>query len=318
MAAGYQALSWVYKIGSIEMFVEKEFISQGSILRGRWYAAAETALSPCIDMCHGTSATISMCLANYAIEFQNKGVNVFVYDHAGFGRSDGKTQHTINPWLQGRGIADAVTFLKSQKKLHNGKIILWGDSFAGMLVLVAGALIDGLAGVVCFAATCGLTTLDAEDSEKSLSLLKHTFDQGEFEKFDDLSREGPMPVVSSDQEANPSLLTPIQAFRWFIDQGGQWNTGWKNRITRVIPKTEVAFSPFITAPFIKVPVLMMTGKEDEMPHIKREVQLEVFDRIKSKKQFYEIDGGHFGALYPHTPLFFEAIRVQYAFIKSIT
>jgi hypothetical protein len=63
---------------------------------------------------------------------------------------------------------------------------------------------------------------------------------------------------------------------------------------------------------------MMTGKEDEMPHIKREVQLEIFDRIKSKKQFYEIDGGHFGALYPHTPLFYEAISVQHAFIKSIT
>ena len=37
-----------------------------------------------------------------------------------------------------------------------------------------------------------------------------------------------------------------------------------------------------------------------------------------KKKFYEIDGGHFGALYPHTPLFYEAISVQYAFIKSMT
>ncbi len=64
------------------MFVEKEFNSQGSILRGRWYAASEASLSPCIVMCHGTSATISMCLADYATEFQNKGINVFVYDHA--------------------------------------------------------------------------------------------------------------------------------------------------------------------------------------------------------------------------------------------
>jgi pimeloyl-ACP methyl ester carboxylesterase len=74
----------------------------------------------------------------------------------------------------------------------------------------------------------------------------------------------------------------------------------------------------VTAPFIQVPVLMMTGKEDEMPQIIREVQLEVFDRIKPKKQFYEIDGGHFGALYPHTPLFYEAIAVQSHFMKSIT
>ena len=74
----------------------------------------------------------------------------------------------------------------------------------------------------------------------------------------------------------------------------------------------------MAAPFIQVPVLMITGKEDEMPQISRDVQLEVFKRIKTKKQFYEIDGGHFGALYPHTPLFHEAIAVQSAFIRSIT
>ncbi|MDB4006387.1 hypothetical protein N9447_01875, partial [Planktomarina temperata] len=43
-----------------------------------------------------------------------------------------------------------------------------------------------------------------------------------------------------------------------------------------------------------------------------------FNRVQSEKQYYEIDGGHFGAIYPHTPLFYEAIAVQSAFIKSIT
>lgn len=97
-----------------------------------------------------------------------------------------------------------------------------------------------------------------------------------------------MPVVSSDQESNPSLLIPIQAFRWFIDQGGQWNSGWENRVTRVIPKTEVPFSPLLTAPFIQAPVLMMTGKEDEMPQIVRDVQLEVFNRIQSKNSIMKL------------------------------
>ena len=48
------------------------------------------------------------------------------------------------------------------------------------------------------------------------------------------------------------------------------------------------------------------------------VPVEVFNRVQSEKQYYEIDGGHFGAIYPHTPLFYEAIAVQSAFIKSIT
>lgn len=61
----------------------------------------------------------------------------------------------------------------------------------------------------------------------------------------------------------------------------------------------------------------MNGKNDEMPQVIRKVQLEVFNRLKSRKQLYEIDGGHFGALYPQTSLFYEAISIQSDFIKSI-
>lgn len=195
--------------------------------------------------------------------------------------------------------------------------MLWGDSFSGMLALVVAGLVDGLAGVISFSAPCGLTVLDFDDSEKSMTALKSIFNKGDFDKLEELLREGPMPVVSSDQVSTPSLLKPIQAFRWFVDQGGQWNSGWNNSVTRIIPKTEVPFSPLVTAPFVKVPVLMMKGKNDEMPQVIREVQLEVFNRLKSIKQLYEIDGGHFGALYPQTPLFYEAISIQSDFIKSV-
>ena len=76
------------------MFIKKEFTSEGSILRGRWYAAQDAENAPCIVMCHGTSATVPMALSSYATEFQDKGFNVFLYDHAGFGRSDGKTRRS--------------------------------------------------------------------------------------------------------------------------------------------------------------------------------------------------------------------------------
>ena len=148
------------------MFSEQEFTSEDSILRGRWYAAQNAENAPCIVMCHGTSATVPMALSSYAIEFQNKGFNVFLYDHAGFGRSDGKIRQTINPWIQGRGVADAVEFVKSQKGSHNGKIVLWGDSFAGMIVLVVAGLVENLAGVVSFTASCGISVLNFEDPEK--------------------------------------------------------------------------------------------------------------------------------------------------------
>ena len=88
-----------------------------------------------------------------------------------------------------------------------------------------------------------------------------------------------------DKDRYQWLLTPIQAFKWFIDQGGQWNSNWENRVTRVIPKTEVPFSPFVTAPFTQAPELMMIGKEDEMPLISHEVQLVVLIGSNAKKSF---------------------------------
>ena len=299
------------------MFTEKEFISEGSILRGRWYYAQDRSDAPCIIMGHGTSATIKMCLTDYASEFQKRGFNVFLFDHAGFGRSDGKERQIINPWVQAKGIADAVSFVKTTKEHNNGKIVLWGDSFAGMLVLTVAALVEGIAGIVSFTASCGLNVMNFETPEDDFQTLKEIFNAGKFEELEEFSREGPMAVVSSDQQSNPSLLTPIQAFKWFIDQGGKFNSGWENRVTRVIPRTPVPFTPLLTAPFISVPVLMMIGKNDEMPLISRDVQLEVFQRIKSQKEFYEIDGGHFGAIYPKSDLFYEAISKQSSFINNI-
>jgi hypothetical protein len=75
-------------------------------------------------------------------------------------------------------------------------------------------------------------------------------DQANFETFKEIFRTGdvagdsetttgPLPVVSCDQAGTPSLLKPIQAFRWFIDYGGRHGAGWENRVTRVIPKTPV-------------------------------------------------------------------------------
>ena len=72
------------------MFVEKEFISEGSILIGRWYSAQTKSEAPCIIMCHGTSATITMCLSDYAAKFQKKGFNVFLFDPIFVGLDQGR------------------------------------------------------------------------------------------------------------------------------------------------------------------------------------------------------------------------------------
>ena len=294
-----------------------EFPSDNFNLRGRWYPCDLASEKPCIVMCHGTTATITMALSNYAEAFQKNGFNVLLFDHAGFGKSEGRQTLTINPWVQARGICDAVSFTKKQEGLHNGKIILWGDSFAGMLVLVAGAVISDLAGIVSFTPPCGTEEIDIKDPKASFSKLKTILLTENLKELEEGIVEGPMPVVSPDQQGTPSLLKPIQAFKWFVEHGGQFDTGWVNSATREIPKTEVPFSPQVSAPFISVPTLIVAGKKDEMIHIKLDMQKLVFNKIIAPKEFYEINGGHFGAIYPNSNLFWEAITIETNFMNKL-
>lgn len=47
------------------MFEAVEFLSEGEILRGRFYPSTEDC-APCVVMAHGTTATISMVADAYA------------------------------------------------------------------------------------------------------------------------------------------------------------------------------------------------------------------------------------------------------------
>lgn len=126
---------------------------------------------------------------------------------------------------------------------------------------------------------------------------------------------GPLPVVSSDQLGTPSLLEPIQAYRWFIDHGARHGTGWLNRVTRVVPDTPVPYNPVLCAPFVTAPTLMMVAPEDEMAHADYGVARSAYELPPDPKQWYDIAGGHFGLLHHPSALFDEAARVQTAFLK---
>jgi len=125
---------------------------------------------------------------------------------------------------------------------------------------------------------------------------------------------GPMPVVSFDQAGSPSLLKPIQAFRWFIDYGGRHGSLWENRVTRVIPPTAVPFSAYLAAPYIQVPTFMMVGRNDEMVHCNPDVTRATYDLMRCQKQWVDIDGGHFGLLYYPSEIFKQASAQQCEFL----
>ena len=223
------------------------------------------------------------------------GFAVLLYDHRNFGISDGEPRGEINPWVQARGYRDAIDYVSSLPELDKSRVAVWGDSFSAGQVLVVGACDDRVKAIVSQTTACG-PTMPPQDPDGSLfAAVKTTFDDGNVSIPDAVT--GPLPVVSFDQHGTPSLLTPISAYRWFIEYGGRHGTRWENWVTRVIPKTPAPYHPGICAPHVKAPTLMMIAPEDEMAGANPAVARAAYDSIPAKKELVEIAGGHFGLLH---------------------
>lgn len=294
-----------------------EFRSEGATLRGLLYLpkSSDDQMPPLVIMAHGTSATVGMVADRYAEAFSRAGLAVLLYDHRNFGRSDGEPRQEINPWIQCRGYRDALTFAHTLGGIDPNRIALWGDSYTGGQVIVVGALDGRIKALVAQVPVFGAEPPDVEASLGTLGTIADTLAHGDV-RGSPATTVGPMPVVSADQAGTPSLLKPIQAFRWFIDYGGRAGSRWINRVTRVLPATPVPFHPALCAPFVEVPTLLMVAPDDEMVHANYAVARGAYDLMPGPKQWYDIAGGHFGLLYWPSDLFDEASRVQTEFLKS--
>lgn len=296
------------------MIKEVEFPSQGAILRGLLFLPeAQAGKLPLVIMAHGTSATMLMVMDKYAQVFQLAGLAVLAYDHRNFGRSEGQPRQEINPWLQCRGYRDAIDFAMTLTEIDSERVALWGDSYSGGEVVVVGAVDRRVKAIVAQCPALGAEPPSVEPTRANFDTLTDIFSQGDVRGSPETTT-GPLPVVSFDQAGTPSLLKPIQAFRWFIDYGGRAGTKWMNSVTRVIPATPVPYHPVLCAPFVTVPTLLMVAPDDEMVHANYSVSRRAYDLLAGPKQWHDIAGGHFGLLYYPSELFDEASRVQTQFL----
>lgn len=298
------------------MIEEVEFSSEGATLKGMLFLPKAQKQKPSvIVMAHGLSATVHMVADKYAEVFCRSGLAVLLYDHRNFGRSGGEPRQEINPWVQCRGYGDAINFAEKLKNIDPSRIALWGDSYTGGEVIILGALDERVKAIVAQVPVCGDKLPPVEPSRTNFETIKETFLHGDVRGSPETTT-GPIPVVSFDQSSIPSLLKPIQAFRWFIDYGGRPGSQWVNRVTRVIPATPMPFHPVLCAPFVTAPTLMMVAPEDEMLNTNYAVAKQVYQLMPGSKQWHDIAGGHFGLIYYPSKLFNEASRVQSEFFKK--
>jgi uncharacterized protein len=294
-----------------------EFPSEGATLRGVLFVpSGRTERAPAVVMAHGFSATIRGMVADkYAETFQSAGFTVLLYDHRNFGASDGTPRQEINRWVQARGYRDAINFLEGKDGVDADRIAIWGDSASAAETLVVGAVDPRVRAIIAQVPACGDEPPPDDADGSRFAELKTTLIQGNVRSTIG-NTMGPLPVVSSDQLRAPSLLTPLTAFRWFIEYGGRFDTLWENWATVGRPAASVPFHPGLCAPHVKAPLLMMVAPGDEMPGASDSISRMVFDLVVGPKQFAEVGGGHFGLLYHPSPVFDQAAQRQRSFLEE--
>lgn len=304
-------------IGNSARFDKVEFRSEGATLRGRVYSPPDASeRSPAVVMAHGFSATINGMVADsYAEVFQDAGFAVLLYDHRNLGLSGGEPRQEINKWTQIRGYLDALSFLEKREDIDRGRIAVWGDSMSGAEAIIAGAIDERVAAVVGQVPACGDLPPGVKPDESLRKQLKERLRLGGLGGVP-ANTSGPLPVVSSDQHRAPSLLTPLTAFRWFIEYGGRFGTLWENWGTRAAPAATIPLHPMLYAHLIDVPLLMLIATDDEMPGASDKVSQQVFELAPGPKERIELDGGHFGLVYHPSAEFEESSRAQRDFLRK--
>lgn len=291
-----------------------EFQSESVTLRGRLHLPRGEGPFPVVAMTNGFTATIEMSINRYAEYFAEHGVAALMWDHAGFGISDGDPRYALNPWLQARGYLDAFSFIEEDPRLDAERIAAWGDSMSAGVATVVTACDSRVRALVAQVPACGRSAPPPDPDGKRFAQLRETLLNGNIQGTADTSR-GPLPVVSYDPIGTPALLEPLTAFRWFMEHGARYQSGWVNHATRVLPPTPEPYHVALATPFVRVPAMAMISPRDEMPGANSEVAHAAFAACTGPTEIVDIEGGHFGIMFDPSPELERARATQMAFLK---
>ncbi|MFW0793655.1 alpha/beta fold hydrolase [Gordonia sp. CPCC 205515] len=133
-----------------------QFRSGKQWCRGWLYLPDEDApRPPIIVMAHGLGAVIQMRLDAFADRFCDAGYACLVFDYRHFGDSDGTPRQLLSIRRQLDDWAAAIAHARTLDDVDTGRVVLWGSSFGGGHVMVAGARDPKVAAVI---AQCPFTS----------------------------------------------------------------------------------------------------------------------------------------------------------------
>lgn len=271
------------------------FSSHGATLRGWLYPATGDGARPGIVVAHGLTAVREMFLDKYAEAFAAAGFTTLVYDHFGFGSSDGEPRQWPSPGVQLEGYRDAIAWLATQPSVDPDRIAIWGSSFSGGEVIVLAAedlpIACAVAQVPAFAkGGPGLPS-------GAMTRLTQALEEGR----DDLV----LPATTATPDGD-GIMFDDGAHDWMTRVSAERAPTWRNEV-RVSALLE-PFRPIDHLANTKVPLLLLVAPADTLTPPGPAMELAEATPLV---EVVEIPGGHFDA---YESAFHDSVEPTVAFL----
>jgi uncharacterized protein len=266
----------------------------GTTLRGWHYTpAGKQGPFPTVVMAHGYSAVKEMYLDRFAEVFVEAGMAAVVFDNRNFGASGGEPRQEIDPWQQVRDYRDAITYAETLPETDRAKIGVWGSSYSGGHVLVAGAIDRRVKAVVA-----QVPLISGHVNARRL--IRADYFAGLHAMFDEDRRNrhkggapAMIPVVDENPAAPSALPTP-DSWEWFTSTHKSRAPSWRNEVTLRSVEMFLEYEPGGYIGLISpTPLLLVVALGDHLTVADQ--ALAAYERALQPKKLVTLKGGHFDA-----------------------
>lgn len=256
-----------------------EFTSHGATLRGWLFRPEGNTPGPGIVMAHGFTAVREMFLDRYAEAFASAGFTTLVYDHFGFGASDGEPRQSPTPSLQLEGYRDAIDWLRRQPWSDPDRIGIWGSSYSGGQVIMLAA--EPLPIRCAVAQVPGFGGDGLQLSAATVAAITDAMQNG---RLDDI-----IPAASATADGL-GIMYPDDAYGWFTRVSRERAPAWRNEVR--IGALAEPFNPVDFLVKTRIPLRCIVAPDDRLTPpqegMKIAATVPMIDLV-------QIPGGHFDA-----------------------
>lgn len=263
-----------------------QFRSGRQWCRGWLYLPDDVPRPPIIVMAHGLGAVKEMRLDAFADRFCDAGYACLVFDYRHFGDSDGEPRQLLSIRRQLDDWAAAIAHARTLDGVDTDRVVLWGSSFGGGHVMVAGARDGQVAAVIAQCPfTSGIASTLALDP---ISAAKVTA-RGIADLAGSVIGRKPVTVELAGRAHDAALMTApdaVDGYLPLVPDGHDFTNAVAARIGLVIPR----YRPGRALARITCPVLVCVCDHDTVAPPRRTVS---YVRQGPTTQLIRYQQGHF-------------------------